>query len=396
MLDAIFQKLNLKRQLQFIALCGALSLLGVVVALALTTTAGDWKPAAIVAALSAAALMVLATLLGSFCARRAELVVHGLGALAKGDTTHRVAIAGKDEFAWMSYEYSNVRKSFAAMIKEIGASADQLTAAAEQLSAITRQASQAMASQSDETSQVVTAMDRMASTVHAVADSTAEASREAGRANDEARSGRTVAGASVKSIENLAQDVEQSADVISRLKADSEAIGTVMEVIKSIADQTNLLALNAAIEAARAGEQGRGFAVVADEVRKLAGRTQESTQEIQGVVTRLQAGAGATVSAMEKGRQSARVGVEQAAHAGQSLERIATVVDRITQLNAQIATSAEEQTARTDEVNLNISRIGALAGETLDGSRRAASASEELVRLAAQLKTLIGRFRVAA
>ncbi|MFN3984829.1 MAG: methyl-accepting chemotaxis protein [Rhodocyclaceae bacterium] len=393
MLAQLFQMLNLKKQALFVAVVGCVAL--AVVGGVATGGGGAmtlWGTAAVLGVVQ----LLLAWRVGTFSARRAEQVVHGLGALAKGDTTHRVAIAGKDEFAWMSYEYSNVRKSIAAMIKDIGHNAERLAVAAEQLSATTGQARQGMETQSRETDSVASAVGRMAEVVHDVAANAAHAATETEQANREAVSGRSIVGETARGMECIARDVELAAQAIERLKADSEAIGKVMDVITAIANQTNLLALNAAIEAARAGEQGRGFAVVADEVRTLAERTQQSTQDIRAVVQRVQQGAIAAVGAMEQGRVSARDGAERAVLADAALQRIAEAVERIADLNGRIAHSAEDQSGRTDEINRNVVTISTIAAQTLEGARESASASESLAQLAAELRNLIGRFKVTA
>jgi methyl-accepting chemotaxis protein len=198
----------------------------------------------------------------------------------------------------------------------------------------------------------------------------------------------------INAIGDLAKEVEKAAGVIQQLEGESKNIGSVLDVIKSIAEQTNLLALNAAIEAARAGEQGRGFAVVADEVRTLAGRTQESTSEIEEMITRLQSGANNAVKVMEEGKDMTQVGVEQAASAGEALQTINEAVTKISDMNTQIASAAEEQSAVTEEINRSIVNINQVAEQSATGAGHVASASDDLARLAEQLKGLVENFKV--
>lgn len=205
--------------------------------------------------------------------------------------------------------------------------------------------------------------------------------------------GRNVMQHTLKTIEALAQEVENSAQVISRLSEDSTQIGSVLDVIRGIAEQTNLLALNAAIEAARAGEQGRGFAVVADEVRTLASRTQASTLEIQSMIERLQTDASNAVKAMQQGQVQAQQGLSQAAQAENALQTISQSVTRINDMNIQIATAAEEQSSVAEEINRNIVNISQSADATAEGAKQTASAGDELAKLAARLQNLVGQFK---
>ncbi len=227
-----------------------------------------------------------------------------------------------------------------------------------------------------------------------VARNASSASQAAQEADGEAGNGKQVVSASIDAINALAGEVEKAAEVIDKLETDSENISKVLDVIKGIAEQTNLLALNAAIEAARAGEQGRGFAVVADEVRTLASRTQQSTEEIHEIIERLQADAESAVQVMNTGRGQAQSSVEQAAHAGESLERIAKAVTTISDMNAQIASAAEEQTAVAEEINRNIVGITQAGQESAQGAQQTATSSEELAKLAARLQGLVSQFRV--
>jgi methyl-accepting chemotaxis protein len=332
--------------------------------------------------------------LGKVNGKRAELIVHGLHAMSQGDLTHKVSISGKDEFAWMCWEYSEARKGFMNLVKEMLGSSVQLAAAAEELSAITEQANKGVMRQQGEIEQVATAMNEMSATVSEVSKNAANAASAATDADDRAKDGSAVVNTTVETINNLASEVERTSEVIENLKGDSLSIGAVLDVIRDIAEQTNLLALNAAIEAARAGEQGRGFAVVADEVRTLASRTQQSTREINDMIEKLQNGANQAVSVMEMGRTKAVESVEQAAKAGEALQAITGVVDNIKSMNMQIASAAEEQSSTAEEINRNIVNISEVAQETAAGSQQTASASDELARLASDLQGHVVKFKI--
>lgn len=315
-------------------------------------------------------------------------------ASGNGDLTQRLPVSGRDELSDLAVSFNGFLEKIQDLVKQVAAATAQLAAAAEELSATSMQTTQEVRRQQGETDQVATAMNEMTATVQDVARSASEAASSAQQTDQQAAAGRDVVRLTIDSIESLATEVEDAAGVIQRLSAHSEEIGKVLDVIRGIAEQTNLLALNAAIEAARAGEQGRGFAVVADEVRTLASRTQASTQEIQGMIEGLQGNAGKAVTAMERGQAQARDSVEQAGQAGESLEAITTAVTNISDMNAQIASAAEQQSAVAEEINRNVSNIGQSVDETARGSEQISRASEELSRLAADLQEKVGRFRV--
>ena len=342
-----------------------------------------------------AVMFGLAHYIGKINGDRAHDCVIAIQAMSKGNLNYKLRIDGKDEFAWMCWEYSQCRKNFSKLVQEILGSSGQLAAAAEELSAITEQSTNGVMRQQGETEQVATAMNEMSATVSEVARNAANAASAAQDADAQAKNGSQVVATTVDTIHNLATEVERTAGVIENLKEDSISIGTVLDVIRDIAEQTNLLALNAAIEAARAGEQGRGFAVVADEVRTLASRTQQSTREINDMIERLQTGANEAVSVMQAGREKAEESVEQAGKAGEALQMITQVVDNIKSMNMQIASAAEEQSATAEEINRNIVNISEVAQETSTGSRQTATASDELARLAADLQSQVSKFTIA-
>ncbi len=339
----------------------------------------------------------LSALLAWATIRGIDLAVHELekasDSMAGGDLTARVAYKGKDELGHIARSFNTLGEKFHTVIHELSAATTQLTSAAEETSAVTEETSAGIRQQQSEIEQVATAMHEMTATVQEVAHNANSAAGAAHKADEEADTGKRVVAQTIEAIDVLATEVERAAQVIQKLEQDSEEIGTVLDVIRGIAEQTNLLALNAAIEAARAGEQGRGFAVVADEVRTLASRTQQSTQEIQGMIERLQNGARDAVKAMETSRSRAQVGVEQAAQAGTSLDSITRSVTTINDMNAQIASAAEEQSAVAEEINRKISTISDVAQSTAQGAQQTATASEQLAQLAEQLQSLMGRFR---
>jgi methyl-accepting chemotaxis protein len=327
--------------------------------------------------------------------RPLNAVIATVNGIAQGDLTTRIdGRESQDETGQLLAATRTMSDGLHALISEVTNSTSQLSTAAEEMSVVSEQNRRGAQQQQSEIDQIATAMNEMAATVQDVARNAAAAADAASKANDEAQNGRRVVTDTVEAIDAVAREVESAAGVIHKLDADSVSIGAVLDVIKGIAEQTNLLALNAAIEAARAGEQGRGFAVVADEVRTLATRTQESTQEIQKMIERLQAGAKNAVQVMEQGRGKAKASVEQAARAGQSLGTIAQAVGTINGMNTQIASAAEEQGAVAEEINRNVVNISRIASETASGVDQTAAASAELARLAGRLQAQVGKFKV--
>ena len=305
----------------------------------------------------------------------------------------RVAYPGNDELRSVAQAFNHMGERFQSALHDVGRSAEQLAAASEETSVVTENTSESMRKQQNEISLVATAMNEMHATANEVAQSASLAADAAHHADEEALVGRDVSLQTIEAIESLASAVEHATGVIEALAKDSEEIGSVLDVIRSIAEQTNLLALNAAIEAARAGEAGRGFAVVADEVRTLASRTQNSTEEINNMVTRLQRGAVQAVEAMEAGRTEARAGVEQTLKTTACLESIVKAISTINDMNVQIASAAEEQSAVSEEITRSVVAIDDLTTETTDGAMQTTEASHEVARLASALQELLGRFK---
>jgi methyl-accepting chemotaxis protein len=312
-----------------------------------------------------------------------------------GDLTRRLPHTGNDEVGRIVAEFNAFLNMLEPLMREVVLATEKTRGSVEQVSAVTAQTREGVFKQQTETDQVATAMNEMSATVQEVARNAAHAAAAAGQADSEAKRGQAVVDQAVGSITVLANDVEKAAGVIQQVGSDSENIQKVLEVIRAIAEQTNLLALNAAIEAARAGDQGRGFAVVADEVRTLATRTQEATEEIRHIIERLRGGAQQAVEAMEQGRSQARTSVEQATQAGQALHAIAQAVGTINDMNAHIASAAEEQSAVATEIDRNILAISKVADETTLRAQQTTERTEDLARLTRELQGLVGRFQVS-
>ena len=322
-------------------------------------------------------------------------VVARAKAIASGDLTGpALKSKGQDELAELTGAINDMSSNLKEIVQQIAGSSQHIGSSSEELSAITEQTSQSIYEQQSQTEQVATAMNEMSATVQEVSRNIIGTAQAAEEANKETSEGRNVVDGAIRAIQQLAGQVESAAEVIHKLEQDSENISAVMDVIRGVAEQTNLLALNAAIEAARAGEQGRGFAVVADEVRTLAGRTQESTEEINQVIEKLQAGSRKAVDVMYKSREEAQSVVEQASRAGESLATISAAVAQINDMSTQIASAAEEQSATTEEINRNITSISEMANETSTGAQQTSTASSDLARLGAELQEVVGQFKV--
>ncbi len=311
-----------------------------------------------------------------------------------GDLTSRLDESGNNEISRLAKAFNNFAEKVRGLVSQVYGSTTQLASAAEEMSAIMEETNRGTQQQQSETAMVVTAMNEMTATVQEVARHATDAAAAANSADNASAEGKQVVINTMNAIESLSKEVHSAASVISQLEKDSENIGTVLDVIKGIAEQTNLLALNAAIEAARAGEQGRGFAVVADEVRTLASKTQQSTQEIQEMIEKLQAGAQSAVKVMDDSRIKAEESVTQAAQAGSSLEAITNSVSLIKDMNTQIATAAEQQSSVAEEINRNVVNISDIVDRTAEGASQTSIASEELAKLAGDLQHLVNQFKV--
>ncbi|MBI5462077.1 MAG: methyl-accepting chemotaxis protein [Gammaproteobacteria bacterium] len=328
--------------------------------------------------------------------RPLHALTHTTLRIAENDLTGRVPQTGsKDEIGQLATAIDALQGKLTRRIQEIANVSHQVNAAVETMNAVVEHTSMGVRKQHSETEQVATAMNEMTATVHEVARNTAAAANAASQADQEVGNGSQVVKQTITSIGKLADEVRKGADAIGRLETDSNNIGAVLDVIKGIAEQTNLLALNAAIEAARAGEQGRGFAVVADEVRTLAQRTQASTREIQQMIEKLQQGAREAVQVMNDGRSQAEASVTQAGQAGRSLDSIHAAVSTIRDMSTQIASAVEEQGAVAEEINRNIVNISQVVEQTAEGAAQTSSAGEELSHLAEQLQTVVARFKLA-
>jgi len=342
-----------------------------------------------------AALMALAARVLLRSIRPLPGVLADMRRIAEGDLTGTpLEIRCNDEVGRITAALNTMRQSLQHILAQVSGASREVVAAAEGMARLTADTRERMLSQHREVDQVATAMEEMSATVQQVAESAAAAATAAQEARQEAGGGRAVVEQAIGSINGLAQEVERAADTITRLGEDTESIGGILDVIRGIADQTNLLALNAAIEAARAGEQGRGFAVVADEVRTLASRTQQSTQEIQAKIERLQSGARNAVSVMRQGRGQAEQSVRQAAAAGERLTAITSAVTTISDMNTQIATAAEEQSIVAADITQRVASISAISDQTTEEARHAATAGGQLRGLAEGLGGLVGQFRM--
>jgi methyl-accepting chemotaxis protein len=314
--------------------------------------------------------------------------------VAEGDMTARVTVVSQDELGQLGQVFNETVGKVRTLIERVGQTIGEVEQQAGRVQRVSGESNQAVASQLGQIEQVATAMNEMSATAQEVARSAAVAVDSAQQVNQQSVSGRQMVETQVGSIQRLAGEIDTSVAVINQLAVDSASISQVLDVIKGIAEQTNLLALNAAIEAARAGEQGRGFAVVADEVRNLAKRTQQSTAEIESMIARLQGGVGAAVKAMGGSHQMADSSVSESAKVQLALENILGAVGMIVDQNQQIAAAAEQQTAVAHDIDQNIVQINRAGERTAEGASQTEQTSRELSGLVAQLKQLIGAFRV--
>ncbi|WP_420800881.1 methyl-accepting chemotaxis protein [Pseudomonas cavernae] len=300
----------------------------------------------------------------------------------------------RDELGELGELFNGTVAKIRHLIERVGRTVVEVERQAGRVESVSGESNQAVAGQRSQIEQVATAMNEMSATAQEVARSAAAAVGSAQSVNQETVSGRALVESQVGSIQRLASEIDQSVAVINQLASDSASISQVLDVIKGIAEQTNLLALNAAIEAARAGEQGRGFAVVADEVRNLAKRTQQSTEEIEKMIAKLQGGVGAAVKTMSVSHQMADGTVSESGKVQQALENILGAVGMIVDQNQQIAAAAEQQTAVAHDIDQNIVEINRAGERTAEGASQTEQSSRELSGQVAQLKQLISAFRV--
>lgn len=312
----------------------------------------------------------------------------------EGDLTRRLPVQGTDEVSMLARCFNQFVDQLQGIISSVAKTASEVASNAEQLSQLSRDNEQEIRKQQAEIQQVVVAVKEMTGVVHDVTESVSETADRSLQADSAATEGKNLVVNTMGQITNLSDEIKTAADVIAQLRQETVSIGSVLDVIRGIAEQTNLLALNAAIEAARAGEQGRGFAVVADEVRTLASKTQTSTTEIREMIERLQSGAHRAVEMMSEGTEQAGVAVVQASNASSALEHITEIVSVIRDRTNQIAAASEQQSAATRQIETNINRISSVANHTAESSSSISSNTRGLAENAVRMAELVGRFRV--
>ena len=315
-------------------------------------------------------------------------------AAGEGDLTRRLPVTSQDELGELAGSFNRFVEKIHGLVRQIAEMTTQLTGLVGEVAAQAQRSEQAMERQRHETDQVATAINEMSAAAHEVARSAQGAAEAAQQTDNEGQAAKKVVDGSIDRIHALVEDIRESGVSLDNLQQDVQSIVSVLDVIRSIAEQTNLLALNAAIEAARAGEAGRGFAVVADEVRALASRTQQSTQEIQGMIDRLQGGTRDAVTAMRRSSDAGEITSEQANQAGSSLDAIAQLIGTINAMNAQIASAAEEQTAVAEEINRSVHQIAVAVESVADETRHGAETSRSLAGLGERLGALVRQFRI--
>jgi methyl-accepting chemotaxis protein len=362
-----------------------------------SAAAGEQYRSAITGIIAVAVIAALMTVLLAWLLTRSIVTplnraLQAAQTIAGGNLTNVIEVDGTDEPARLLGALSAMQASLRKTIEQIAGSATQLGAAAEELSMVTQEASRGLQQQTNEIEQAATAVNEMTAAVEEVARNAVSTSEASNQSTQAAREGRDRVVETVGAIQTMTHDVQNTSVMIEGLAAQGRDIGKVLDVIRAIAEQTNLLALNAAIEAARAGEAGRGFAVVADEVRALAHRTAQSTQEIEKMVAGIQNGTGQAVSSMQQSNQRTQSTLEMARAAGVALEQITQSIQLINERNLVIASASEEQAQVSREVDRNLVNIRDLATQSAAGANQTSAATHELSRLAVDLNAMVARF----
>ncbi len=356
-----------------------------------------WKQASTLGAAALALLLMLYLGIGFYRTITGTItaIADGAAQVGRGDLGTRIAIPTRDEMTAVQHAINRMAEAVGTLIGEVKEASTAVGTEADHFAGVTGRTREAMNDQQLQVSQVATAINEMAATVQEVARGATQTAAATGEARELVARGNEIVDGNVTAMDSLANDIRHAAEVVGTVESDSLEIGSVLEVIRSIAEQTNLLALNAAIEAARAGEQGRGFAVVADEVRTLASRTQQSTEEIHNMIERLQTGTRQAAEVMQASQNKAGVGVQEAHKVNDALVAISEAIDRIADMSNQIATAAEEQSVATEEINQRMVQINDASAATLKTAEEASTASHSLKTCAARLSEASARFNLS-